>query len=164
MPGDCPRRRGPHRFQANRLVTGCLGIGPEDRSYGDVVDRLPQSLVELIERVRRHADDGIVPDDGAGLCRRQIILSEVHAGSPRESRNIGAIVHDDRCACRRGVSDDRGGRFQEVPSGELLRPDLQQAGATRQARRRVVDEGPAGLGADIGVADDVEMRWLKFQI
>jgi hypothetical protein len=58
----------------------------------------------------------------------------VHARRPGESRNIGAIVHDDRRASRRGASDDRRCRGQEVASIEMLAPDLQQAGAARQAR------------------------------
>ena len=105
-----------------------------------------------------------MPDDGADLRRRQIVLPDVHASGPREPRDVGAIVHDDRRARCRGASDDRGGRLQEVAAGELLGANLQQPGAAGQARRGVVDEGPAGPGADIRVADDVERRWLKFQI
>ena len=117
----------------------------------------------MIERVRRHADDGIVPDDGAGLRQRQIILSDVHASGPesraRSARSFTMIV----APAARRVRRSRG-RLQEVASGELLGPDLQQPGAAGQARRRVIDERPTGPGTDIRVADDVEMRWLKFQI
>ena len=134
MAGGCPCGRGPHRLQANRGVTGRLGDCAEDRAHRDVVNRLAQCLIELIERVGRYADDGIVPDDGAGLCRCQIFLSDVHARRPGESRDIGAIVHDDCRASRRRASDDRRCRGQEVAAAEILAPDLQQAGAAGQAR------------------------------
>jgi hypothetical protein len=82
----------------------------------------------------------------------------MHARCTTEPGNIGAIVHDDRGAARRGTRDNRISRVEEVTSREVLRTDLQQLRPPGQTRSGVVDERPAGPFADLRVANDVQRR------
>jgi hypothetical protein len=90
--------------------------------------------------MRGQADDHVVPDNGADVSRREIVLSNVNASGAGESCDVGSIVHDhDRanisCAC-----DNRARCIEQFTPGPLFGADLQEPGSTRQAGGREIDE------------------------
>ena len=97
----------------------------------------------VIERAQRHADDGMVPDHGAGMCRRQLILPDVHASGPESratsERSSTMIVAPAAARARQSRSPHPGDA-----SGKLLGPDLQQPGAAaRHADAKSTSAQPA---------------------
>ena len=70
-----------------------------NRSEGDVSGTLGERGVELRQRVRRHADDERRPH-APHLTDREIVLTDVHAGSPRQEREVGPVVREQRTTGR----------------------------------------------------------------
>jgi hypothetical protein len=63
--------------------------------------------------MRGHSDNRAGADQGPDRGRRQIVLTDVHAGRTGEPGDVAAIVDDDLCAL--GTGHDGGGLEQEVP-------------------------------------------------
>ena len=70
-----------------------LCCGRKDGPKRNVVDRLIHSGIDLLDRVCRKSDDGVRPEQLSRFSRRQIVLTEMHALSAREHRDIDTVVY-----------------------------------------------------------------------
>lgn len=137
---------GAEPVESHRGLVVRLGGRAENGTERDVRGALGERAVELLERVRRHADREIGPD-ATHLGERQIVLPDVHPGRPPEQRQVGTIVREQRCS--RLLTDwrERAQKREGVASARRFGTELNERGP--------------GLEDGAGKCEDVERTGLE---
>jgi hypothetical protein len=159
---QAPRRRAPgggsHTLQSNRIVARLLAHRAKHRSGGDVADRFVERPLELFNRVRGQADDGIRTDHLSNRARREVLLTDVHAVGAGEARDIGAVIDDQDRVERPREFDDGFGGIEEGGARQMLCAELQESGPAGQERAGEIARRPAGALGRLDVDDRVQNR------
>jgi hypothetical protein len=114
--------------------------------------------LELLHRVRGHADNGVRTHHLSNGARRQVLLTDVHAVGAGKAGDIGAIVDDYHCVKRPRQLDDRFGGIEERGAGEVLCAQLQKSGPAGQERAGEIGRRPTGAFRRLGVDNRVQNR------
>jgi len=105
--------------------------------------------------MRGHTDDRAITEQTPGGGGRDIVLSNVRAGSPRQACDIQAIVDDDRCAVRRREPNAVVGEAQECRGALRLGAELYHPRSAIQEGMRDVERGTAGACRRLDIDDRV---------
>src|ERR1700730_3573150 len=94
LPRALSKGRGGSRdqIQTARLIAGVLRGGAVDRADRDVGRARSRGRLDLRVVMGRETDDGVRTHDAPHLLERQIVLADVDTVSPRDPRDVGAVV------------------------------------------------------------------------
>lgn len=94
------RQRRLRRRLADKIEAGerreLLGARRKCRPDADIACPIQHCLPQLIEIVRAHADQGVEPQQTAGILHRQVFLSQVNAIRLDQASDVGPIVDDEQ--------------------------------------------------------------------
>ncbi len=83
-----------NQFDSNHWIRVGFGGRGEHRSDGDIISGRGSSFLELIQVVRRNAQQFPRPYHRTRCFRSQILLSDVDAARFRGRRDIGPVIHN----------------------------------------------------------------------
>ncbi len=151
--------RPSEEIEAASRITRILRRGVEDGAYGHVSRVLPDRPINLAVVVRREADDRRARKDLPHGPDGQIVLADMDAIRPAQSRDICPIVDDDDCPGRSTPGHERIGEAEKRAAPALLLSKLEHARASRRAGVEQGQRIDTPLAAQ-GRVDDGIQEWL----
>src|SRR5262249_19103643 len=143
---------------SHRIVPSDFRGGGKDRPDRDVIDRFADGGGQLLGGMRREANRRVWADNRTDARGGQVVLPHVNSSGAADPRDVGSIIHDDKCTCWFSPAHDRRTRVEQPTARAFFGSNLKKACAAVKAGRGEIDKTPAGALRRVRVADRAEAR------